>query len=364
MSSSARNYISDSSPCDHVSIALVTRLQRSETPFLNEFLTYYSWLGIDHFYLVNTEIENRSVIESAIDSSYRERVRLIDKHQEDSLNESQNRALPFVKETFLLHLDMDEYLYLNGMTLRQFLIAEGWDEKSMGSVECFFNWVMSPLCDQRYATSIKSILQKNYFFNSAQGKSLALTRDVKKINRHEFDFIGEKRVEKYGIGRGNCFVFHVSARGIFDILNKLLFGQYGNLKRSYDPSTEIADLLFDNDSRQLPNRFVLLAFQSRFQAYQMNVRFDFPELNHQTDISLLKAITLGGVKDCLGVDFSPDEIERIVVEKMGKYTIPDDLVLAYAKGETSLLKVLRFFEEQKVCEQKQSFLGRLFHRRR
>ncbi len=102
--------------------ALITRVQRSETPFLNKFFAYYRNLGVNCFYLVNTEPANRQAIEATVASEYHELVELIDKNSEDSLNECQNCGLPAVKEVFLVHVDMDEFLYLDGVLTAELCI--------------------------------------------------------------------------------------------------------------------------------------------------------------------------------------------------------------------------------------------------
>jgi hypothetical protein len=69
-----------------LSFALVTRLQKSETPYLNEFLEYYINIGIDKFYLVNTEPHNHEFIEQAIAPEFKDMICLLDKREEDFID--------------------------------------------------------------------------------------------------------------------------------------------------------------------------------------------------------------------------------------------------------------------------------------
>ncbi len=325
-----------------MSFALITRIQRHETPFLNEFLAYYKYLGINRFYLINTEPKNREIIAAEIPSEYREMIELIDKRPEDNLNKCPNCALPKIGEVFLLHVDMDEFLYLNGMTLQEFIVHEELHCGNAEFVECVFSWIMSPLCNELYSPSIHAILEKRYFFPSENGKSLARTQAIVSIKPHHFEFVGRKKVRKcYDPRTSNCFVFHVSSRGIFDIINKIHYGQYNNLKKSCDPAKELFELIYVTSSKYLPSRFVLLSFQSKFESHLVSLDFEFPELKHKTNVELLKEITLNGLKDLLGIEIVEKDMEKVILDKINRYEIPPDLVDLYAIGRIDLLKVLK-----------------------
>lgn len=327
------------------SFALVTRLQWIEAPFVNEFLAYYKNLGIDSFYLVNTEPKNRELIANEISSEFKGIVELIDKRPEDDLEQCPNGALKRIREKFLLHVDMDEFLYLDGMTLHKFINHEGLQGSNSISVECFFNWVMSPLCEEVYAPSIQEILSKKYFFPSRDGKTLARTQDIKRIKPHYFRLNGQKNERRYDPITNNYFVFHVAARGILDILNKVQFSKFKDSKYSREPDKELFELIFDKTSNFLPSRFVLLAFQSRFALHTMNLDFEYPKLEHGTNTELLIEITLNGLKDVLGVEVDVQDLEKTILDKLNRYVIPVELVDAYAAGDINLLKVIEYLQD-------------------
>lgn len=321
------------------SFGLVTRLQVTELPFLNEFLAYYIHLGVDQFYLINTEPENKEQIESAVPSEFKGSVEVINKRPKDNLESSLNCVLPKVGEAFLLNVDMDEFLYLDGLTLPEFINQEGLIGGNGEPLECHFNWVMSPFCDGLYAPSIRSILEKRKFFPSRTKKSLARVKNAVQIKSHKFIFWGAGKVMKYDPAASGCFVFHVSARGVFDVVNKINFGNYANEKDAVDKRKELHELIFDHSSESLPARFVLMAFQNKFNDYFMDVNFEFPALGHVTDIQKLRKFTLDGLEKLLGVKVTEKDMS-VVVEKIDRYPIPRDLVESYARGEINLLKVL------------------------
>lgn len=350
--------------CSDTSFALVTRLQINETPFINEFLAYYKCLGIDRIYLINTDPENSKAIIASVSEEFEDMVEHINKEPEDGLVECPTRALSKIGETFLLHVDMDEFLYLNGMTLPEFVNNEGLNDPRAESVECLFYWVMSPLCQELYAPSIDAILAKKYFFASKTEKSLARKQNIAAINNaHNFDFVShvKKEIREYDPRTSNCFVFHVSSRGIFDIINKIQFGQFRDIKESLDPAKELHELIFDKASTTLPNRFVLLAFQSRFTSHVLNINFEYPELEHGTNTKLLKEITLTKLRDLLGVEVTEKDIEEVVLDKINRYVISPDLVDKYAAGRIILLKVLKRLQDPKYAKQRGG-LSRLLRR--
>jgi len=326
---------------------LVVRLQITELPFLNEFLDYYVRLGVDQFYLINTEPDNKESIQSALPSEFKGVVEIINKRPNDNLESSLDCVLPRVGEDFLLNVDMDEFLYLNGLTLQEFISQEGLSGGSGEALECRFKWVMSPLCDELYAPSIHSILEKRKFFSSGTKKSLASVKNVVKIKSHRFVFFGASKTIKYDPVSSGCFVFHVSARGIFDIVNKINFGKYDNAKRAADKRKELHELIFDPASKSLPARFVLVAFQNNFNDYLMSVDFKLPELRYTTDTKLLRKLTLDGLEKLLGVKVFKEDMD-IVVKKINRYPIPRSLVKSYACGEINLLKVLSTLQLEEV----------------
>lgn len=332
----------------NTSFALITRLQRSETPFLNEFLAYYTTLGIDHFYLVNTEPENRQEILTHISPEFLEQITLIDKLEGYGLNECPNCALTKIKETFLLHVDMDEFLYLDGMKLAEFAAKEGLLDENNDVHEYFFRWVMAPLCNDNYASSIKEILNKGYFYPSNIGKSLVQTKYISSINPHHFDLVCDKNRKTFDPDETNYFIFHVASRGFFDIINKIQYGQYQNIKQSESPDLELSDLFFNFKSKSLPSRFSLLAFQSRFEPHSIIVDFDYPVLKHQTNTALLEQITLGGLEERLGTDIKKVEVENLLRAKIAAHEIPDVLVNMVIAGKIDYLVAMEYIDSPKL----------------
>ncbi len=326
---------------NNFTFAIVTRLQKSETPYLNEFLEYYKHIGINRFYLINTELDNHKFIMQTISAEFKDMVSLLNQKEEDEIKGCQNMVLPMVKETFLLNLDMDEFLYLDGMTLNEFAESEHLERYENDFLECAFHWVMTPLCDELYASSIRSILEKKYFFPSKQTKTMYYTKDIIKIREHENILkapIGMKK--NYKAQTNNCFIFHVSSRGVMDIINKIQFTQFKDLKESQQPQSELNELIFNTSSSFLPSRFILLAFQNRFEPYLIECNFNYPKLTHQTDTALLSKLTLNGLKNLLNRDVFEKDLKHLIYDKMHNYAISSELIKRYANEQIGLMRVI------------------------
>lgn len=327
---------------NNFTFAIVTRLQKSETPYLNEFLAYYKHIGINKCYLINTEPDNYEFIKQVISTEFKDMVSLLNQREQDNIKGCQDMVLPMVKETFLLSLDMDEFLYLDGMTLSEFVESEQLEKYKNEFLECAFHWVMTPLCDELYAHSIKSILEKKYFFPSQQVKTMYFSKDIVHIGEHKNSLKAPIGVNKtYKAQTSNCFIFHVSSRGVMDIINKIQFGKFKDLKESREPQSELNELIFSTSSNFLPSRFVLLAFQSRFRAYLIECDFHYPDLQYSTDTTLLKELTLNGLKSLLNRDVCEQDLKNLIYDKMNEYKISPDLVEAYSNEKIALMDALK-----------------------
>lgn len=320
---------------DTVTFALVTRVQFIEIPFINEFLSYYIYLGVNRVYMIVNEPEEIENISSEIADVYRAKVTLISNTEGLPLNKEFSLAFEQISETFVLNVDMDEFLYLNGGTLIDFT-SKYLESRGFRYQGFAFRWIMTPCFKHLYRSSIGEILSDKYFFESKTYKSMALTSSIVGLGNHKFQYRPGGRVCKLHPVRDRAFIFHVSSRGIYDVLNKT---QHGS-KRSEDPKRELSELLFDPGSRRLPDRFLNLVFQSRFQSYSIDIDFDFPDLSYESNTESLQEITLDSLTNTLDRRIERNDL-NLVFEKIRDYPIPSKLVDQYAAGLTDFKPVVR-----------------------
>ena len=124
--------------------ALISRFMTSDIPYLPEWFEYYYRLGIDHFYLYYVDkryINVEHACQPHIGKNYT--IRLVNPRNRD-IN-LVLRDIPYsIKEDYCIHVDSDEFLWLNGMTLSQFV------ERYNTYNSFTFPWLM---CPNRHAYS-------------------------------------------------------------------------------------------------------------------------------------------------------------------------------------------------------------------
>ena len=329
-----------------LNFALVSRVQWSEAPYLNEFIAYYVHLGCRTIYLVNTEPLNFDKLKNQVAEEFREQVKIINELDERPLDDSPNRALKKVEETFLLHVDMDEFLYLDGMSLPEFVEREGLQPFGREPLKIVFQWINTPLCNSLYSSSIKAIADQRYFFESVSVKCMGETREITSLAPHNMTYISRAKTIKYCPIKTNYFVLHFCSRGIFDIINKIQFGKYTDAKRSLNPGLELKELIFDESSTFLPNRFKLFAFLGRFNSHLVSPPVDYPSLGYETNVELLRTITDGGLEKLLHAKVVEGNLEKVVMKKVSEFHIPKNLVELYAAKKIGLLDVLNRLQRE------------------
>lgn len=117
-----------------------------------------------------------------------------------------------IKEDYVIHVDSDEFLYLQGMTLPEFL-------NQYSEYQYFkFNWLMCP-SNHLYHESLNDILkdEQNPKYFVANFKSMAKTSEITfSEDAHKFtkkSILNELYTNQY-------FIIHFSYRGIYDCYNK------------------------------------------------------------------------------------------------------------------------------------------------
>jgi len=92
------------------SIAIVTRINKIELPYIGSFISHYNSIGVTRFYFVNQYQEQYDTIHEYI-SKITSNFKLIQAETEE-VNQMQHAAFDCISEEFILHVDADEYLEL------------------------------------------------------------------------------------------------------------------------------------------------------------------------------------------------------------------------------------------------------------
>jgi hypothetical protein len=233
-----------------MSIAIISRFMTIDLAYYSEWLEYYDNLGVDFFYLIYVDkiFEDLNKILTYYPKN---------KIKIEYLNADINANKAFlhvdfdIKEDFILHVDSDEFLYLQGLTLPEFL------KKYDGYNSYKFNWLMAP-SNKKYNECLCDILcdkeSPKYFVSTY--KSLAKKKDINKLSNdpHNFSFKNNDVIEfkKFNI----FFIIHFSFRGMYDAYLKPKHQKimdYLDEKMTNLCDFSINKILF----RNLPQRFII-----------------------------------------------------------------------------------------------------------
>jgi hypothetical protein len=100
------------------SIAILTHICLESLPYINYFISYYDKIGIDSFYLINTQPSNYEVIDSYLSqhNSYTKlKVENVQLDTKDNLDTYYSKYLENIKEEYTLNINSYAYLNINNI---------------------------------------------------------------------------------------------------------------------------------------------------------------------------------------------------------------------------------------------------------
>lgn len=238
-------------------ISVMTRTQQSEIPFLYGFCKHYlDYLLFDKIYFLCANDHN--VISSNLPEEYKDKIKVLTLNRNiGDLNKCFIKFLKQIPSKYVLNVDCDEFLYLNGTNVEDYL------EKNKGIDKFYFPWIMLPNSKQ-YANNYNELSESSNIFWGHVGKILFRNANVKDISCHNCKFSKTEKTKKYNknqIGNYYC-IFHFCARGFSDILLKMMNQNLKKQKRK-ESNINIINLLTENinTTKQIPNRVLMLMIQ-------------------------------------------------------------------------------------------------------
>lgn len=200
-------------------VGVVSRLARIDIPFLSEWLEYYDKLGIDHFYLFYVDDfgldDPLPDLEANLsyypgDKITLRHVRNIHPNHLNSFVDLEN-----IRRDYLLHVDSDEFLYLEDLDLKAFFSARpNYDYFRFPWVQCISQAECHP--------SLNDILASpsSLFYGPNSHKSAARRKCIRGFeNPHDFMLTtGERCDRTYQDSR--FYIIHFRYRGYLDLYNK------------------------------------------------------------------------------------------------------------------------------------------------
>lgn len=222
----------DANPASTPTFAIVSRFMTLDLPYMAQWFEYYQNLGISHFYLYYIDTDTHFYDLETLPWFPHTQITL-QKIERDTISNNNDifwmRPFqnPSIQETFLLHIDSDEFLYLQGLRLAEFVAQHP-------GIDCYyFSWLMVP-SPRLFAPSMQSILDdpeapKYIIQDGCKAMGRWSKVQFAQQDTHRFDprpgilrkdFIKEKMKDPY-------LLLHFSYRGIYDCYFKLFHQKMG-----------------------------------------------------------------------------------------------------------------------------------------
>jgi hypothetical protein len=257
-----------------MSIAIISRFINIDLPYMSIWFEYYDNLGIDHYYLYY--IDNTFFnIEELLNYFPKNKVTI----KRIKENNNPNNVFyddPFtIKEEYILHIDSDEYLYLNNKNIKTFLE----DYKNIDAF--YFYWYMCPsnnMIIHNFNEILENKNSKKYFIKNY--KILFKNKDFTYIkgNSHDVTFLNNLKIIKKNM-ENPYFLIHFSYRGIYDCYYKYT---YQKLLNHTDKDSKI-NIINQNIKNcylsQLPSRILVYLgeINNKNEDIQLNIQLNIKE---------------------------------------------------------------------------------------
>lgn len=229
------------------SVAIISRMMNIDLPYQSQWFEYYINLGISHFYIYY------------MDNHFLEIDKILNYYPKDKvtikkvlLNKTINPNNIFImdkfeiKEDYILHIDSDEYLYLNGDNLKTFL------NKNKDADLFYFYWYMCP-SKKIYINNINDVLkdknEKKYIIK--EHKVLFRNKDFVfiKENPHDIVSFNNKHIRK--IMEVPNMLIHISYRGIYDCYYKYMYQRLLNHEDNHLRIRNNKEKIFDINNKRI-----------------------------------------------------------------------------------------------------------------
>ncbi len=195
--------------------ALVSRMMNIDLPYQSEWFEYYDKLGVNHFYIYYHDSTFYD-LESTL--TYYPKSKVVLQKIESGAIKNPNELwieFPFtIQDDYILHVDSDEYLYLQNMKLAQFV------QKFPDFQYYSFLWYMCP-SHKRVHHSLQEILDDKslHKYFALYYKSMALRSHVEFLRDNSHDFLIKKSVQKRTFSN-DFFIIYFSYRNQYDCYYK------------------------------------------------------------------------------------------------------------------------------------------------
>lgn len=294
---------------------------RNELPFTAEWLEHHFSLGFNRVYYVSTDLDFGPVRAFFDRSPFRSRVELT--HFEDLSPGWQvrcyNQQLARVREDWVLPLDVDEFLYLQGRgSIQEYLESQ---PGPVGQIQ--FPW-LNLISDAYGHDRTFELTDRSARYASDHVKSLARVRDVSRLGvhahvlRHATSCLSSGREASASSRHGflledpqswirHPLILHFCARGHMDVLMRIAEQGFHNAKCGSNEHQRLRRYLIGPATwANLPTRYLLLQLWQAMP--QVDLELSLPELSARTEGLEMKAMFRRSMSRLLGFEGPVEDV--------------------------------------------------------
>ena len=301
------------------STAILT-IVRNEHPFILEWLEYHVHLGFDRVYLVSTDEDHESLAKLIESSTFSPYVKLFHYNKFDHGWQIRcyNTFFSEIKESWVMTLDADEYVYLNDYKNIHSALSSLISSHDGEPAQIQFPWLN--LTTSRYLHSATfDILNQPIANTSNHVKSIAKRDQIKRVGIHAHFTDGAENCLSSGEptqeqNRNELFIqeptyyhahpciLHFTTRGHFDVMTRIIDHQFFNTKSGEAERARLKSFLLNDPSWQnLPNRFLLMKIHESLPKVELGLKL--PKLHTQTDQQTMIELFSSNFKKIVSYDF-------------------------------------------------------------
>ena len=259
-------------------VAVISRIYIGEIPYIDMFVEHYFRFGITKMYLVITNLADEISIKDYLKHTKYD-IEFVNSKLDENASismDSMNYILEYIKETYVLHIDVDEFLDIYPYNSINDLI------KDINHDKIHFNWaitVFDGLCETNLGCRGMTHRNKPY-------KTLCKTAIIKNFTSNGHDFETFTSID--GV-KSNNHLIHYWGRTFNDILIKIIYGdKFRNIKSG--KLQELIEMIENNSSKFIPVRLKMLAMLSRLdKTIPLTRNFISGKINNEKENELINS---------------------------------------------------------------------------
>ena len=293
--------------------AVLTRGMYDESPFLEEFVGYYLSLGFDQIYFINSDIR-LGYVSQCLNPEMSARVTVIDSPNvgPDWQEPALNNALRMISETWVLVVDLDEFLVLHGQSIQEYV-----SRQSLNCSKLRFRWLLA--LSTNYCEASVFDLTDGPLYASNTGKVMVRRSCVGLLGLHDASTIDGSEVKctiDYAV---DPFILHVACRGFLDLISRIVGRNYGNDKAGTEQEDRLRRFLGSSRGKldQFPFRFHMYRIQ--LTSAKVSIQLDRAAIIAGSGTRVDQAVEVWSAKMvALGCPFGATTLSEIeeVIESM------------------------------------------------